>query len=336
MRAAVAAGRGVVTAQRLCALGIPGRVVAQWCRRGLLISVRRGVYTTRELWESWDEYVARPMARIRAADLTLRIPHVFSHDSAAIVQDVRLLRPQGSAVHITREDVRGSRSRFGIEHHGAVMDPSRILRRRGLDILDVPRTVTDLAREHGYRSGLVAADGALHQGMTRGELRTAADEMTGWPFSITVRAVVEDADAGSESVGETLMRELVIGVLGEEAETQFPVLTRHGVRWCDLRLGRQLFEFDGRIKYQDPQDGGVADRELEQILWEERRRQGEVTDEGFGMTRLTYADHWGVAREEAERRVRRDYDDTTRRYGTELTPQQAELAARLRGRRSAG
>jgi len=131
MRAAVAAGRGVVTAQRLCALGIPGRVVAQWCRRGLLISVRRGVYTTRELWESWDEYVARPMARIRAADLTLRIPHVFSHDSAAIVQDVRLLRPQGSAVHITRKDVRGSRSRFGIEHHGAVMDPSRILRRRG-------------------------------------------------------------------------------------------------------------------------------------------------------------------------------------------------------------
>lgn len=336
MRAAVAAGRGVVTARRLCELGIPGRLIAQWCRRGLLVPVRRGVYTTHELWESWDKYAARPTARIRAAHLTLQIPHVFSHDSAAIVQEVRLLRPQDSAVHVTREDMRGTRSRFGIEHHGAVMHESRVVRVSGLDVLDIPRTVADLAREHGYLAGLVAADGVLHGGMPRSELRAAADEMVGWPFSITVRAVVEDADQGAESVGETLMRDLVVGVLGEEAETQFPVRTRRGVRWCDLRVGRQLFEFDGRIKYQDPEDGGVADRELEQILWQERRRQGDVTDEGFGMTRLTYADHWGTARAETERRVRRDFEDSVRRYGTELTPQQAEVAARLRGRRPAG
>ena len=335
MRAAVAAGRGVVTAQRLCELGIPGRLIAQWCRRGLLVPVRRGVYTTRELWESWDKYAARPTARIRAAHLTLRIPHAFSHDSAAIVQEMRLLRPQDSAVHVTREDVRGTRSRFGIEHHGAVTDQLRTVRASGLDVLDVPRTVADLAREHGYLAGLVAADGALHSGMPRSELRAAADEMAGWPFSITVRAVVEDADAGSESVGETLMRDLVSGVLGQDVETQFPVLTRRGVRWCDLRVGRHLFEFDGRIKYQDPADGGVDDRELEKILWDERQRQGDVTDEGFGMTRLTYADHWGAARDAAELRVQRDVDDTTRRYGTELTPQQAEVAARLRGRRPA-
>lgn len=336
MRAAVATGQGVVSAHRLSELGIPGRVVAQWCRSGLLVPVRRGVYTTRELWDSWDAYVARPMARIRAAHLTLRIPHVFSHDSAAILHGVRLLRPQDSAVHITHGNVRGSRSRFGIEHHGAVVNPSRRGRVRGLDVLDVPRTVTDLAREHGYLSGLVAADGALHQGWGRSHLGAAAEEMAGWPFSITVRAVVGDADGGSESVGETLMRDLVIGVLGHEAETQFPVLTRRGVRWCDLRVGRHLFEFDGRIKYQSSEDGGVADRELEQVLWDERRREVDVTDEGFGMTRLTYADHWGEARALTERRVRRDYDDTTRRYGTELTPHQAELAARLRGRRPTG
>ncbi|MGZ5401036.1 MAG: hypothetical protein ACXWDM_13595, partial [Nocardioides sp.] len=302
MRAAVAAGRGVVTAHRLRECGIPGRLVAEWCRRGVLVPVRRGVYTTRELWESWDEYVARPTARIRAAHLTLRIPYVFSHDSAAIMQEVRLLRPQDSAVHITREDLRGSRSRFGIEHHGAWVERSRILRVKGLDVLDVPRTVADLAREDGYLAGLVAADGALHGGMSRSELTAAADEMAGWPYSLRVRAVVEDADDGAESVGETLMRDLVVGVLGQEVETQFPVLTRRGIRWCDLRVGRHLFEFDGRIKYQDPQDGGVADRELEQILWQERQRQVDVTDEAFGMTRLTYADHWGTARDGAERR----------------------------------
>ncbi len=244
-------GRGVVTARRLAELGIPGRLVAEWCRRGLLVPVRRGVYTTRDLWDSWDEYVARPTARIRAAHLTLRIPHVFSHDSAAILHAVRLLRPQDAAVHITRDDLRGSRSRFGIEHHGARVDQSRIRRVRGLDVLDVPRTVTDLAREHGYLAGLVAADGALHAGTPRSELWAAAAEMDRWPYSLTVQAVVEDADEGSESVGETLMRDLVVGILGEEAETQFPVLTRRGIRWCDLRVGRHLFEFDGRIKYQN-------------------------------------------------------------------------------------
>jgi len=236
-----------------------------------------------------------------------------------------------SVLHITRDDLRGSRTRFGIEHHGALVDPARVGVVDGLPALDVPRTVVDLAREHGYVAGLVAADGALRAGFPRDVLADAATAMTGWPFSLTVRAAVEDADDGAESVGETLMRELVLGCgLGATFETQFPVLTRRGVRWCDLRVGRQLFEFDGRIKYLAVEDGGVDDRELEQILWSERRRGVDVTDESFGLTRLVYADHWDGARVAAEQRIQRDYADTVARFGTELTAAEIELAARLR------
>jgi hypothetical protein len=331
MRAAVAAGDGIVTARRLAELGVDSRLVAEWVRRGVLVAVRRGVYTTRDLWDSWDEFTDRPMARIRAAHATLRVAHWFSHDSAAVPQGVRLLQPHGLTVHVTRDDVRGTQSRHGIDHHGARVRASRVGLVRGLPVLDTPRTVVDLAREHGYLAGLVAADGALWSGVPRAHLSAAAREMHGWPYSVTVRAVVEDADGGAESVGETLMRDLVVSCgLGHDVETQFPVLTRRGIRWCDLRVGRHLFEFDGRVKYQHPDDGGLDRRELEQIMWEQRRRETDLTDERFGVTRLIYADHFGDARDAAEQRVRREFGVTTQRYGTELTAHEIEIARRAR------
>ena len=77
----------------------------------------------------------------------------------------------------------------------------------------------------------------------------------------------------------------------------------------------------------------MADRDLEQLLWDERRRQREVCAEGFGMTRLTYADHWGAARGRAISRLLAEYAVTERRFGTELTPVQSEFAVRMRGGR---
>lgn len=293
--------------------------------------VRRGVYTTAELWESWDSYRERPLARVRAAHLTVVVPHHFSHDSAALVQRLPLLQPQDSGVHLTRLDLRAATTKAGVRHHGAQYDERRALVVEGLPVLDIPRTVVDLTREHGYRAGLVAADGAMQLGVSRAELAAAASEMAGWPFSLTVNAVVEDADPGAESVIETLARELVLEAGLAPVETQFPVRTASGTAWADLRVGRQLIEADGRIKSKPIEDGGLADRDLEQLLWDERRRQREVCAEGFGMMRLTYADHFGAARERAIARLLAEYAVTEQRFGTELTPLQAEFAARMRG-----
>jgi hypothetical protein len=158
--------------------------------------------------------------------------------------------------------------------------------------------------------------------------------MAGWPFSLTVNAVVEDADPGAESVIETLARELVAEAGLGPVETQFPVRVPGGTAWVDLRVGRHLVEADGRIKSKSVEDGGLADRDLEQLLWDERRRQREVCADGFGMTRLTYADHFGAARVRAIARLRAEHAVTEQRFGTELTAVQAEFAARMRGRRN--
>ena len=71
-------------------------------------------------------------------------------------------------------------------------------------------------------------------------------------------------------------------------------------------------------------------------MWEQRRRETDVTDERFGMTRLIYADHFGEARDAAEQRVRRDFEATTQRYGTELTAREIALARRARRGGAAG
>jgi hypothetical protein len=318
----------------LAAVGIDARQVARLVRTGHLVPVRRRVYTTAELWSSWDDYRARPLARVRAAEYTIVVPHVSSHDSSALVHGLPLLRPHRAAVHITRLDMRGTRTQNGVEHHGAWYDDDQVVSVGGLSTLDIARTVADIAREHGYQAGLVAADGAMQLGVTRAALRDAAGRMTGWPYSRTVRAVVDDADPGAESAGESLARELVSEALGRPAETQFPVDTPRGAVWIDLRIGRHLVEFHGRVKFRAVDDGGLRDRELEEVLWEERGRATQVCSGGFGLTPLVYADFWGERRERAKERLRREEAVTRARFGTELTSAQAAFAARMRGRRN--
>lgn len=333
MLAAIAQGGGLVTRHALLAHGLDARQIRTWVRAGRLVVVRRGVYTTAELWASWDLYRERPLARVRAVELMLRVPHVLSHDSAALVHRIPLLRPHEAEPHVTRRHLRASMTQAGVHHHGARYPEGRALVVDGLPVLDVPRTVVDLAREHGYREGLVAADGAMQLGVSRSELARAAREMTGWPHSLTVRAVVADADPGAESVLESLARELTAETGLGPIETQFPVRVPGGVAWVDLRVGRHLIEADGFIKIVRSDQGGVAGADARRALWEERKRQQLVCAGGFGMSRLEWADHWGAARELAKERLLAENAVTVRRFGTELTPDQAEFAARLRGQR---
>lgn len=334
--AAAANNQGIVTRDRLTEIGTSEREVDQLLRAGLLVAVRRGVYTTRELWDSWDEFHDRPMARIRAAHLSIDIPHVFSHESAAVALGLPLLDSRHSVPHITRPDKRATKMYGGTLHHGAAYDDDDVVEVDGLPVLGMARTAIDLARRPGgYRPGLIAADGALRRGVAREDLRAVLDRMQGWPFTRMARRVVRDADAGAENASETLARELVLEAgLGPDVETQFPIPHRGGTYWGDVRVGRHIIEFDGRIKYKSEADGGLADRELEQILWEERGRHRDICHEGLGISRLVYADFWGEARERAKQRLRETDAEIRERLGTELPPHLAEYAERMRGRRT--
>src|SRR5262245_42806713 len=79
---------------------------------GCWVIVRRGVYVERELW---DHLAPVEQWRLRdiAAHLTMRAPHVMSHDSAARLHRVPLLEPAVPLSHVTRPGVWGSRTEHG-------------------------------------------------------------------------------------------------------------------------------------------------------------------------------------------------------------------------------
>lgn len=328
--ARIAQGAGLATAKDLRALGIDPRVLTALVRAGELVAVRRGVYTTAELWDSWDEWHQRPLARLRAAHSAMTVPHVFSHDSSAILHRLPLIDPRESLVHVTRDRVVGSFTRHDVRHHGAPYAADEVIRVGGLGALDVPRTVADMARTHGYAAGLVAADAALRLGHTRATLEEAIETMRSWPGVTFSRAVVSDADGGAETAAETLGRILVKELGVDEVDTQFPVRTTSGIRWADIRVGCHLFEVDGRIKLTSSADGGVATEPASAVLWKEKKREREVMARGLGVSRIVWQDFWEPHRSLAGARLAAELQATRQRYGDRLSAELAEDARRLR------
>ena len=138
-----------------------------------------------------------------------------------------------------------------------------------------------------------------------------------WPDITTARAAIELSDRRAESPGETLARLMLVELGLGPIQPQFEICD--GVRRarCDLRVGRHLFEFDGRKKYLRLDKGGVA-RDPDQAVWEEKKRQDWLLGYQLGMSRLIWADFWGDRRRVAMERVAREYALTCARFGTSI------------------
>ena len=275
------------------------------------------------------------LGNAHGAHLMTRTDHVLSHDSAAHELGLAILRPRKELVHITRPLSRAARTRNGVKHHGARYRRDQVVDVGGIPVLEASRTACDMAREYGIQGGLPTFDAAMRAGVTRAQFFAALEDMAGWPDVLAPRACVDLADPGAESVAETLGRILVMEVVGSdvEIETQFPVMTVRGVTWCDLRVGCHIFEVDGRLKYRRETEGGVAERPIEEVLWDEKGRERDVCAEGLGMSRIIWEDFWGMKRRSAVARLHRDYSLTRDRLGDQLPPHLAQFAARMRGRR---
>jgi hypothetical protein len=188
----------------------------------------------------------------------------------------------------------------------------------GRRALDPARTAADIAREHGEPYGVVAMDSALRAGTARSAIARAIEAMAYWPHVNRARTALDLADPGSDSVAETLGRELVTELGHGRPQTQFGLSDGGRTVFCDLRLDRHVFEVDGRVKYRPVADGGLAVVALEQVLDEEKSRQDFVCGFKLGMSRIGWADYWGARRELALRRFEREYLDTCARFGTSI------------------
>lgn len=132
-------------------------------------------------------------------------------------------------MHITRPDLRGSRTECGVKHHGAIFRDDQVVDVDGIPVLDMPRTAVDRAPEHGIQGGLPTFDAALRAGVPRSAFDRALAPMRYWPHVRQARACVVLADAGAENPAETLGRLLLHELDLGPIETQFPVPVPGGV-----------------------------------------------------------------------------------------------------------
>ena len=299
---------------------------------GPWVVVRRGAYAERGIWEAADPYDGQALLRDRAVSLMVQPSHLMSHDSAARSYGVPFLAPRTALSHLTRYGVGGSRTDYGVKHHLTQLGLLNTEVHAGMVVTGFARTVVDLGREHGWLSGMVAADHALMAGLDKADLEAELAVMRCWPEVTEARAGVEKARLGAESVGESVTRPFLEEIGLTDLDLQFPVRIGAGVAWVDLRIGCHLVEFDGRTKYLRADRGGVADRPVEDIVWDERQRQLAVCRRGLGMSRLTWNEVMGSGREVAQRRVLSEYLETRGRFGDLLPEDLAREAAEIRAR----
>lgn len=309
---------GLISTSEALAEGLAPDDVRRLVRCGIWVPVRRGIYTHREHWSALDEWRGRPLLEVRAVHRSLLLPHTISHVSGALVHDLPTLRTHDGLVHVTKYGGSRAHVRNGVKHHHARFTDDDVLLIDGLPVLGLARTALDIAREHGFAAGVCAIDAARRRGVSVAELWVAREAMWRWPGVSVADDALDVSDPGAESIGESLTRILLMEVGLGPIQTQFELSDAGRSARCDLRVGRQMFEFDGLVKLRPPERGGLADRPPEEVVAAEKDRQDWVCGFHLGMSRITWPDFWGARREQAKRRLRREYDATVARYGTSI------------------
>jgi hypothetical protein len=332
LRATMAANGGLLTWAQARDHGVTSTQLRHLIRTRRLVPLRRGLYVDGELWDALDPHREQHRLRTRAVILGLKRGFVVSHDSSAHEHGLEILLPQFPHTHITRRGSTTAWTRYGVKHHYAGFRPEQVMLIDGLEVLDIARTAVDMAREHGEPYGEIACDAAMRHGVTRDQLRAACEPMANWPYIHRTRSAVEFADPGAQTVIETLGRLLVDELSIGAVETQFPMRDDNGrVIWCDMRVGRHIFETHGKVKFLSPEEGGVADRPASEVAWRAQKRDRWLRQEGLGCSHIYWEDYWPDRRAATLKRLADEYADTVSRFGDRLPERLERQAREIRG-----
>ena len=219
---------------------------------------------------------------IAAAAQALVTPRgVISHDCAALAWGLPVLRRVTRPVITCRATANAGGDPRGRAQQ-AQLFRGDVEKWFGVDITVVARTVADMARTAGARSGLAAADAALRERLTTVEqLRRCVLDATRWPGVRTARRIVELASHLAESPLESITRLAV-----DDAGIPVPELQK----WINTARGwfrvdglwiaeRVVLECDGLAKY-----GKIDD------IHAEKRRELALRRAGYEVVRVTWDD----------------------------------------------
>jgi hypothetical protein len=264
------------------------------------VSVRRGAYTTAGHWESLDDS-GRHVLTIRAVAGHLDGQVVVTGTSALAVQSVPLWGIDLRTVHVGRESCHSSRTDAHVVHHVAPIPASQLIEVDGLIVSRGERSVVDAARSVPFESGVVLADGAKRLLAFDHDLaRSILESQRDWSGSLKASRVLRFSDGAAETVGESRSR-VMIARLGLPA----PQLQKCFYRSDGSVLARTDFffeefntvgEFDGKQKYGRQlyeKSGRIEEVDLGEVVWQEKRREDAIRDDGKEMVRWVWFEVYG-------------------------------------------
>ena len=282
---------GIIRRTAALARGVTDDEIRQLVRSGRWMRLASGVYMPSEEFASADD-CRRHAFRARAVMANASPEAALSHVSAAVVHGLEVWGIPLDDVHLTRNRRNGARRSPGRVMHSARICETDIVVKDGVRVLDVARTVVDLAATAPFENAVVLGDHALRRGLTTtDDVMRAADRMGTHPGHAKVRRALRFMSDRSDSVGESRSRVLIVREQLPIPETQADIFDEAG-RW----LARVDFlfpdhgvigEFDGRIKYRRD---GVASADAEDVVYQEKLREDRVRHAGFVVVRWTWAD----------------------------------------------
>jgi hypothetical protein len=279
----------IVLTSTLRKQGFDTREVRKLRQRGDLVQLRRGAYAREQAGERTVEQAHRDL--ICATMPQLREGAVVSHASAAVLHGLPVWSRAIDRVHVTRNRSGGGKRRSLVQVHASPLGDEDVVSVGGIDVTSLTRTVLDLCRTIPFEQAVAAGDWALRLGVPAHALEEALALREGWPGTRQARRALAFLDRRSESAGESVSRVRI-----HEAGLPAPVPQRE-IYGSDGRLvGRVDFcweeqqtvgEFDGKIKYGRLLKPGQA---VEEVLFEEKRREDALRDLGWQIVRWLWAD----------------------------------------------
>ena len=285
---------GVFTWADAAATGLRSNELRRLVTRGVVAQVGPRAYVLAEALR------VAPTAEERHRLTTLAVVRSFegrvaaSHHSALAVHGLPFWQVDHSTVHVSRIRGTTSRCRESLSIHeaypGQAIDPIGF---SPTPAVNAALAVIGTAMTSGEGAAVVAADAALHRGLTsHEELGAWIGRLTRRPGLAAARRAVAAADHRSESVGETRTR-LVLTAMPDlpPVTLQHEFRDDHGVVWArsDFLVGDHLVvEFDGRVKYRAGQvTGSLAP---EEVVWAEKVREDRIRSQGAIVVRVIWSD----------------------------------------------
>jgi hypothetical protein len=261
-------------------------------REGLISRVRHGAYAPADLWsrsDDLDRHRMRAHAVLRSHDSNLAL----SHTSAAVEHGLRLYQPDLRRVHVTSLDGSIARSTPEIVYHTGSCGDDDLDEVNGQLVVEPVRAGIEAASLGGVDQGVVVLDSVIDLGKgTLDDIHRKFRELTGQPYCRKLQVVVRLVRTGSNSVAETLGRQLMWRQHVPEPVLQFEVYDEYGqlVGRCDYAWPEYglLGEFDGVQKYGRLRREGET---MEQAILREKTREDALREiTGWLMIRIIWSE----------------------------------------------